>query len=58
MEGRQIFSLPPMATLKIFAITGFQQFDYDVPLCSMVCVYLAWGFSNLFGSVGLQFHQI
>lgn len=54
MEGRQVFLFsPPLVTLKIFAIPGFEQLDYDVPLCSVVCVYLAWGFSELFGSVGL-----
>lgn len=53
MKGRQVFFLSSLTTLKILAIASFQRFDYDMPLCSVVCVYPAWGFTELFGSVGL-----
>ena len=49
MEGKQVVWF----FFLLHLIPGFQQFDYDVPLCSVVCVCLAWVFSELVGSVDL-----
>lgn len=41
-ERQAGFFFPPLPTLKIFAVTDFQHFDYDVP-CVMWFVFILLG---------------